>query len=79
MFSFSDNSAGIVFIFGLENGQWTQQQTLVASDSSPSSNFGYSVDFGNNVLFVGAPYAGGTDCGVHVSHFIILMCLLCVF
>lgn len=59
----NDDSTGIVFIYSEVSGVWSQTQTLLASDGSPSSNFGFSAAMAGNILYVGAPFAGEVQNG----------------
>lgn len=46
------SNAGAVYVYNLNNGQWVQVQTLVASDTQANLNFGQSVSISGNVAMV---------------------------
>ncbi len=47
--------AGAVYVFVRENGLWTQQAYLKASNTNTEDDFGFSVDLEGDTLVVGAP------------------------
>ena len=49
--------AGSVYVFGLQNGAWTQKTVLNAVDPTELAYYGKSVDIWQNKLLVGAPGA----------------------
>jgi FG-GAP repeat protein/all-beta uncharacterized protein len=53
----TDAGAAYVFVRG-SNGNWTQQQKLIASDGIDQDQFGESVAIEGNVIVVGSPYNG---------------------
>jgi hypothetical protein len=50
-------NAGLAYVFGLQNGAWTQKIMLQASDPSAEAKYGYSIDIWQTRLVVGAPAA----------------------
>lgn len=59
-------NCGSAYIFHLNNGVWSYQDKLTASDAGSDNYFGRSVAVNGNTAVVGAPYRdcpGGTDCG----------------
>ena len=61
-----DTDSGSAYIFNkLNDGSWTQQKKLSASDGATGDNFGYSVGIDGNYAIVGAPYDddNGIDSG----------------
>ena len=58
--------SGAAYVFYKSGGTWSQQQKLVASDSSANYEFGYCVDISGDTIVVGSgPYDGspGSDSG----------------
>ncbi len=51
----NDDEQGAAYVFTRSNGVWTQQQKLVPSDLSASSQFGFAVALTGDNLVVGAP------------------------
>ncbi|MEL7160434.1 MAG: hypothetical protein AAFN92_06735 [Bacteroidota bacterium] len=49
-----DGGTGAAYAFTLNNGSWTQQTKLVASDQASGDNFGYSVAISGQTIVVGA-------------------------
>ncbi|MHC5005415.1 MAG: FG-GAP repeat protein [Planctomycetota bacterium] len=49
--------SGSAHVFTVADGQWTDPQQLLASDGSPYSRFGFSVDILDGIAIVGAPMA----------------------
>ena len=48
-------NTGAVYLFELQsNGNWTQQQKIIAPNKSSGDAFGYSVDVNNDKLIIGA-------------------------
>ena len=47
-------SSGSAYIFALENGTWTQEAKLIASDGGPIEEFGSSVSISGTYAIVGA-------------------------
>jgi hypothetical protein len=43
-------------VYQLQNGEWTQTQTLTANDGANGDNFGGSVDVSGDLIIVGARY-----------------------
>jgi hypothetical protein len=61
--------AGTVYVFHLDNGTWTQKQTLAAGDARPFDNFGFSLAIDGNIVVIGAPFhdgAGGNSGAAYV-------------
>ena len=51
--------SGAAYVFYKSGGTWSQQQKLVASDSSANYEFGYCVDISGDTIVVGSgPYDG---------------------
>ncbi|MET0753143.1 MAG: FG-GAP-like repeat-containing protein, partial [Pyrinomonadaceae bacterium] len=50
----TEPSVGAVYVYGKVDGQWTEQQKLLASDETPYSQFGTSVSIDGNRLIIGA-------------------------
>lgn len=48
---------GAVYVFGQEDGAWTQTARLTAADGAALDNFGWSVAIDGTVALIGAPYA----------------------
>lgn len=48
---------GAVYVFGQEDGTWTQTARLTAADGAALDNFGWSVAVDGAVALIGAPYA----------------------
>jgi hypothetical protein len=46
---------GAVYVFEEQNGSWTQQQKLIATDGQISDFFGYAVDLDGDTALIGAP------------------------
>jgi hypothetical protein len=53
----SNNGNGSVYVYSISNNTVSYQATLIASDGKFQDGFGSSVDFLDNVILVGAPYA----------------------
>ncbi|MBN2021933.1 MAG: hypothetical protein JW809_04000 [Pirellulales bacterium] len=50
-----DRTQGAAYVFGLDDGDWTQTQKLTASDGVSNDRFGYSVAVEGPWVVVGAP------------------------
>ena len=64
----ADNSAayaGAAYVFGYEQGQWSQQAYLKASNSDARDHFGSSVALAGDTLVVGAPDETSAATGVN--------------
>jgi len=48
---------GAAYVFAYDGSSWTQQQKLIAADGDAVDNFGVSAAIGDDVIFIGAPYA----------------------
>jgi len=48
---------GAAYVFAYDGISWTQQQKLIASDGDAVDNFGVSAAIGDDVIFIGSPYA----------------------
>lgn len=48
--------SGAVYVFRLNDGTWTQNQKLTASDAAAFDNFGFSVSVDGSTAVVGAPF-----------------------
>jgi hypothetical protein len=48
------SAAGSVYVFGFEDGEWVQQQKMVASDRATADEFGSSVAISNDYMVVAA-------------------------
>jgi hypothetical protein len=48
---------GSAYVFFRNNGTWTQQAKLIASDPQQNALFGYSTTISGNVIIIGAPFA----------------------
>ena len=63
----SDNDngyeSGAAYIFTESNGQWTEQQKLIASDGAEGNYFGYTVSIDDDTTVIGV--RGGDDNGVY--------------
>lgn len=61
---FSTNQ-GAAYVFVRANGQWTQQQRLLASDYNSNDQFGYAVGISGDTAVIGAPnhFASATNAG----------------
>ena len=53
---FHNNNQGMVYVFELSGGTWTETQQLQAGDADSGDEFGTSVSIRNNHLIVGAWY-----------------------
>jgi len=51
--------AGAVYVFRLDNGQWSAPVSLAAADASSGAAFGFSVGLNNNTIGVGASRGAG--------------------
>lgn len=49
--------AGAVYVFSRANGQWSEQQKLVANDAGPFDSLGASLTTVNDTIFASAPLA----------------------
>lgn len=61
-----DGFKGAVYVFGQEDGAWTQIARLTAADGAALDNFGWSVAIDGDTALIGAPYAdegGNSDQG----------------
>jgi hypothetical protein len=56
---FSNNSSGAVYVFRLNQGQWSAPVTLAASDATPGALFGFNVSLSGNLIAVGAASGPG--------------------
>jgi hypothetical protein len=54
------DDVGAVYIFGLANGEWTEEAMLVAEGARAADLFGSAVTAGNGIVVAGAP----TDTGI---------------
>jgi hypothetical protein len=52
---------GVVFVFGVANGQWTLQAKLSPNDATTASQFGSTVVVDGNSVFASAPAAPGAS------------------
>jgi hypothetical protein len=52
----SNDTAGVVYVFTLESGEWVQTGEL-ADEQSVADGFGYSLALTGGIAIVGAPYA----------------------
>jgi len=57
------SASGSAYIYGYNGATWTQRAKLVASDATPSDNFGYSVDMAGDDVIIGATAAEGDESG----------------
>ncbi|MFT3771417.1 MAG: MYXO-CTERM sorting domain-containing protein [Minicystis sp.] len=57
---------GVVYVFVRNNGVWTFQQRLVASDQVAYDSFGYSVSISGDTAVIGAPDVGSPP-KIHVG------------
>lgn len=68
----SANQAGAAYVFTTSAGTWSQRQKLLASDSTPQSQFGFSVSVSGNAAVIGAngpgAHGGGGSAYVFTSH-----------
>jgi PKD repeat protein len=53
------DDAGAAFVYRLEGGEWIEDGRLVAADAAAGAAFGSSAAVSDNVIVVGAPWAGG--------------------
>ncbi len=53
-----NNYTGAVYVFENNNDTWGQTQKIIAPDASSNDQFGYSIDFNNEVLVIGAKSEG---------------------
>ncbi|HYM60746.1 MAG TPA: FG-GAP repeat protein [Thermoanaerobaculia bacterium] len=51
--------AGVVYVFRLDDGQWSAPVALTAADASSGGTFGFSVGLSNNTIGVGASLGPG--------------------
>jgi hypothetical protein len=51
------NAQGIVFVYTLVDGVWTEQQQLAPDDGVAGDGFGFSVSVSDDKIVIGAPYA----------------------
>ncbi|HEX4863588.1 MAG TPA: hypothetical protein VFV02_05925, partial [Acidimicrobiales bacterium] len=52
--------SGVVYVFHLEGGTWTQTRKLTADDARPFDNFGFSLAIDGSRVIVGAPFHDGS-------------------
>jgi len=50
------NNAGAAYVFRFDNGSWTEQVKLLASDGAADDNFGYFVGISGSHVLVGSPF-----------------------
>lgn len=53
--------AGVVYVFGQSEGEWTSQAELMAPDGEIEDRFGTSLSVDANRIFIGAPGLSGSD------------------
>ena len=53
-------SAGAVYVFQFNEGQWSAPVTLTAADATSFGTFGYNVSLSGNLIVVGAAFGPGT-------------------
>jgi hypothetical protein len=63
--AYAEQEAGRVLVYGRGSAGWTLQRRLTASDSSPGTRFGASVDVAGNSIVVGAPQRPNFDQALH--------------
>ena len=51
------NAQGVVFVYSLIDGVWTEQQELAPDDGLSGDGFGFSVSVSGDQIVIGAPYA----------------------
>ncbi|MET0226263.1 MAG: hypothetical protein ABW187_07480 [Dokdonella sp.] len=51
------NGQGVVFVYSLVDGVWTEQQELAPDDGVGGDGFGFSVSVSGDQIVIGAPYA----------------------
>lgn len=60
----SANNAGAAYVFIRENGVWTQQAYLKASNTGALDNFGEAVAISGDTIVIGAPAEDGSSTGI---------------
>lgn len=58
---YDDSTKGSAYVFIRNNGVWSQQQKLNATDGIVWKQFGYSVSVSGDVAVIGAPYTAVLD------------------
>ncbi|MDP8238447.1 MAG: choice-of-anchor D domain-containing protein [Candidatus Hatepunaea meridiana] len=53
--------SGSAYIFELNDGEWTEQQKLTASDAADNDGFGRSVSINDEQIIIGSPFSDGND------------------
>ena len=66
--SYPSSCAGVVYVFRIVGGMWTQEAVLVGAEPDPTIQFGAPVAIGDNVIVVGARCANAPDSASGAAH-----------